>query len=475
MQNLYNLFINNDNILLHGMAGTGKSYNIRKLIELIDLDDESKYAILAPTGIASINIQGQTIHSFFGIKVISQPSNLSNKKKFDEYINQLTSYPNKLSENLQYIIIDEISMVGTILITCIDKILRKRYNPKLVMGGKQLIMSGDFYQIPPVKDDYCFNTSIWEEMNVKIINCNECKRYKNEITYNIMKELRIAKLNDDIINKLTERKLAYQNKEYLNLPIQPIEIYTKNINVDYINNRELENIEGEEFTFKAKDSINILNTRIPGIKNKIQTELETLMPSNVNLKIGCQVMLIRNYSIEEKLVNGRMGILVGCSQASSSGFTCESDFVKQNQNRINEEQQNTDQVSSLDRIGQQNTDKSTISGQDNVNPNEVEWLDIKFADETVRRIYRMTLEIKKPNKYICTRNQFPVKLAWAITSNKSQGMTLDYAIIDLKDVFNNGQAYVAISRIIDINNLFIKGISFNKITCSEEVLNKFPV
>lgn len=422
------------NIFLNGPGGTGKTYTIRKIYDYFI--GKMEIAILAPTGMAALelNLNGQTINRFFNIPPVDT-KNIT-QIEINRLIDKIKNKKNKTLENVDLIIIDEISMVGKFLLTMIDGILRHKFNQEKVMGGVTMVFSGDFYQLPPVKDEWVFKTEIWEDLNLTIFKFEESKRYLNNETFEFMLRLRVGKLTDDDILLLKSRREAFNNKEYKQkYKIKPIRLYSTNKIVNKYNNKKLNKIKSKLYVFTAKDTevfhvndvgiergnINIddkYNNKLNYLYNNIKKVKEELCPTKVFMKVGAKMMFCRNYDANRELVNG---LIV--------------------------------------TIKDINIGKKEITVMEN--------------NGNIHKIYCKLFTIKHRD-YTITRTQIPLKLAWAITIHKSQGITLDNAIINISEIYNPGQVYVALSRVRNINDIYIYGtIDINLIYANYSVLNKF--
>lgn len=396
------LYMSEDNILLHGPGGTGKSYDIQQLIDYIKgADDHVNFAYLAPTGTAACNIGGLTIHSFFGLKIFANFE--SSEEELNTVINTARYEPN----GLQLLIIDEISMVGEKLLRIMDAILRRSYNVNKPMGGVRCIFSGDFYQLPPVKDDYCFCNPIWQDLNFTVIHYTEQKRYTCGDSFNLLMRLRENKLTKDDKNWLLKRLAAYKTKQHLALDVKPVIIYTRNIDVETLNNSEMAKLTTKKYTYVAKNTFKALSKRIMLDPREQDKLLSDVVDKTCTLKVGANVMFYRNYDITAKLTNGRLATVL----------------------EIDEE-------------------KAVVR--------------VRLSDGLIHDVRPKEFELNGPG-WRLSRTQIPLRPAWAITNYKCQGMTLDYAIVELSKCFAYGQAYTTLARVVSIDNLFLINIDFNKI------------
>lgn len=404
IQKLFDQIDNGENLLFHGPGGTGKSFSIKTIYD--SYSTIKNIIMVAPTAIASVNLgeNTRTIGSIFRIP----PKNTDNMTE-DEIKEEIKNVVkgnryNKQIENLDLLIVDEISMVGKFYMDVMDKVLRSKNDKNLIFGGVQVIFSGDYYQLAPVKDSWGFESKSWDELNLKLIEFEDSKRYDNDLTFKFMKRLRLNKLTDEDKELLESRQEAYKLGLYKKLEIEPIRLYSYKKNVEDMNNTNLLAIKTKMHTSTATDEIIIKNNK--NIKNKVANLLNCLCDKVINYKIGAKIMIIKNISLELRLVNGILGIILDV----------EENHVK-----------------------------------------------IKIDDGSIHWISRCVFKVET-NEYIGTREQFPFRTAWAITIHKCQGISLNSAIINLEKVFVPGQAYVAISRVKNINNLFIDGeINYDKI------------
>lgn len=397
-----------NNLFLHGPGGTGKTYTIRKIHNTFK--ETRQIMVVAPTGRAAVNLEldAQTINRAFGIPPLSEDMT-------DEELISLSRRcgKKKMGMNLDLLIIDEVSMVGRQLIKLVDYILQIIMKNSQPMGGVQLIISGDFYQLPPVKDENCFDSDVWDLLNFKLIKFKESKRYDDERTFLFLKNLRKNKLTPEDMELIESRRLAYINKEYRDLHITPVLLYATNKDADRFNDKKLREIDSPLLTYHAIDKQYIKpgpDSRV--YQNMIPRILDDLAPALVEVKIGAKVMICKNIDPENKLVNGMMGIVKDIEEGIVT---------------------------------------------------------IEIEDGTEHHIPPCSFESKTKN-FTCSRIQYPFRLAWAITIHKSQGGTLSSAVIKIEDIRNPGQAYVAFSRVRNIGRVYILGrIDYTKFTATSKL------
>jgi hypothetical protein len=375
----------------------------------------------------------QTINRYFGIKPYDARMSAKDCDAFVRAVVANNQYK-KFNRNPDMIIIDEISMVGAFMLRIIDAILRDVHGDK-PMGGKQLLLSGDFYQLPPVKDSWCFTSPIWPTLCLHVIEFNQGKRYTNNATFDMLLRIRKGHLTDE------DKEIITSRKQMPRMDITPTMLYPNNREVDAYNRMEMAKLTTPEYTYDAMDTkeyhihgVDMLQDHSdaghvnPEVNRKIRlyekqfdadinSTLDDLCPVKVTIKVGCKILICRTYDADANLVNGTIGKIV------------------------------------------------SIEG---------ELVTIETQDGTRHIIEQRDYRVDTPN-YSCVRRQFPFRLGWAITIHKSQGMTLDSAIVQLEKVCFHGQAYVAISRIRDIERLYIMGnVDFSKIKSDPIVLNTFP-
>ena len=375
------------NVLFHGPGGTGKTYTIRKLCKTFK--NIRNIDVMAPTGKAAVVLElgAKTIHRTFGIKPLEQ--NIPIKE-----LEQMAIKCSKYKPKFDLLIMDEISMVGSQLLTLVDLILKNIHNNNLPMGGVQVIFSGDFYQLPPVKDKWCFKADVWNLLDLQVIEFNIPKRYEDTYTFELLCRIRKNTLNPSDWEFLEQRKLAFENKEYKLLSVEPVILYATNQKVDHYNQKKLKKLPEKEHKFTSIDKF------LP--KNKCfvsNSVFEDLAPKIVSIKIGAKIMFTKNIDPDSCLVNGMMGVVEDI-----------------NGNFVN--------------IKIENGTNHTVSP-------------CEFTYETKEFVY--------------SRIQYPFKLSWAMTINKSQGSTLSAAIVQIDQIHNSGQVYVALSRVKNLSNLFING------------------
>uniref|UniRef100_A0A2C9LRZ0 ATP-dependent DNA helicase PIF1 n=1 Tax=Biomphalaria glabrata TaxID=6526 RepID=A0A2C9LRZ0_BIOGL len=387
------------NIFFTGSAGTGKSYLLKRIIGA--LPPNHTYAT-ASTGVAACHIGGTTLHSFAGIG--------SGKAPLSQCV-QMASQPRIAQQwrSCKHLIIDEISMVDGDLFDKLETVARMVRKSDQPFGGIQLILCGDFLQLPPVTKPgevrkFCFQSEAWRKSIETTMELTDIKRQVDKNFINILQLIRKGLCPESVCQALIETS----NKCIERNGVLATKLCTHKVDVDDINVSRLKQLTGDVRMFAAVDDNEVY-----------KQQLDTLCPAPayLELKLGAQVILCKNLDIQRGLVNGARGVVEGYDN-SANGYPV-----------------------------------------------------IKFVNGVT--------EVLKPVKWIfkigggntIIRKQIPLKLAWAISIHKSQGMTLDCVEISLGKVFETGQAYVALSRAKSLEGLKVVDFNKNCVRADPTVLN----
>ncbi len=421
-----------ENVFITGPGGTGKSYSIREIANHAQSQNVNIH-ITSTTGISAVAINGMTIHKWGGIGI-------STLDEVDIVVNKInTRNPDCRSrwKKCEILVIDEISMLSADtfdLLNIVGQNIRRNSKP---FGGIQIILTGDFMQISPVKGTFAFRSQIWDSLNMQTILLSTPHRFTDSKYFEMLQRIRIGKQSPEDVEILQSRVKAYHEHiaNYNSGQIKPTCMFSVNSQVDSYNQKELNLLPGQIFTFSARDKIlhasaknesqivtkkstktstsgvqlgvrSLPTVKLSQSKKDEYTELlNTMVPNTLQLKVGAQVMLTRNICVENKLANGSRGIVVNCTNA---------------------------------------------------------FVDVKFMDEQVHSIVAYDYEYEDNTVYM-KRTQIPLVLCFATSIHKSQGFTLDFicAKID-QSVFNGSMSYVALSRVRSLDGLLLSGFDPRK-------------
>ncbi|EOR01180.1 hypothetical protein E3P92_01743 [Wallemia ichthyophaga] len=446
------------NVFFTGSAGTGKSVLLREIITSLRKKFKKgpeSVAVTASTGIAACNIGGTTLHSFTGCGLCNENVNALTQK--------VKRNPKALKRwtRVKVLIIDEVSMVDGELFDKLEGLarnIRKRPEP---FGNIQIVVCGDFFQLPPVSKgsapNFCFDAESWTRVIAHTINLRQVFRQRDETFINMLNEMRFGKLSDNSIRifKSLSRPLVFADQ------IQPTELYPLRQQVDQSNNGRMNQLEGETKTFSALDS-----GELP-VDQRDKVLSNFMAPKQLHIKLGCQVMLIKN--IDETLVNGSLGRVIDFIDAVR--YT-RGEASK----RLEEDEEYDDSVHKARSaaLGARKGDPQ-VSGQPTKKDQGTAYPLVHFL--LPNGGYRELLCVPDVwrtegvnGKIEASRNQVPLILAWSMSIHKSQGQTLERVKVDLSSIFERGQCYVAISRATSLDGLQILGFKPDKVMAHRRVI-----
>lgn len=386
------------NVFVTGAAGSGKTHLLNEYIKYLR-EHGVGIGVTASTGIAATHMGGMTIHAWSGLGI---------RNELSEYdIDEITqrSYLWKRFEEAKVLILDEISMLHHFRLDLIDSLARAFKRNGAPFGGMQVVLCGDFFQLPPVarfgepEAKFAYHSDSWNALDLKICYLEEQHRQKDADYLHILNSIRDNNISERVYELLQSRL----NKKP-EVGVEPAKLYSHNADVDAENERELQKISGTAYAYNmtSRGGENLVNA----------LKKSCLAPEKLRLKKGARVMFVKN-NYEDGYSNGTLGIVAECG-----GYGI----------------------------------RVRISSGRTIDVKPTSWI----VDDNGKK----KAEI----------NQYPLRLAWAITIHKSQGLSLDAAEIDLSQSFERGMGYVALSRLRTLGGLCLKGINEVALAVHDEVL-----
>ena len=420
------------NAFLTGAAGVGKSYLLNYLIQGLrekypervqsyaptQQKNDTRVVVAAATGIAATHIGGVTIHSWAGVRLgnggarVLVPRVMQNEAACQRW------------RKAEVLVLDEVSMIDGMFFEALDAIGREvRGNRSKPFGGIQLVLSGDFFQLPPVSLSRCgfaFESPAWSNAAVKMVELRTVVRQSGDTTFiNLLNQVRVGTCTGETTQALEACHVS--RKALPTDGIVPTKLYCTNKNVDQENDRNLAALPGRVTVFNSTDKFK--GNYNKKTKESISQTMDKKMPSQLKLKVGAQVILTRNMP-DKNLVNGSRGV-VKSYQEGRSEF--DSDEKGYDQFRRYAEK------------------------------NDTKMYPVVHFSNGVKMLVRDESAFQGGAAGAMTRSQLPLKLAWSLTVHKSQGMTIERAELQLDDAFDYGQVYVALSRITALAGLWVRG------------------
>ena len=379
------------NVFLTGSAGAGKTYTLNQYIHYLRAR-KVPVAMTASTGIAATHMNGMTIHAWSGIGIKDSLDDDELTRMFER------KYLRSQIDKAEILIIDEISMLHARQLDMVNQVLKFFRNTDAAFGGLQVVVAGDFFQLPPVgknqesnRDKFAFMSTAWQEAKFNICYLTEQHRQQNNSLNTILNEIRAQQVSTESVQLLRQTR---QQK----LEADITRLFTHNVDVEQINQRYMNSINQKSYVFNAE---------VKGNEKLVQTLISNVRaPQQLVLKLGAKVMFVKN-NMESGYINGTLGEVV--------------DFIEE--------------------------DGQTLPK-------------VKLRDGTHLYVTPETWSIDNDSaKPLASYSQIPLCLAWAITVHKSQGMTLEAAEMDLSQTFEQGQGYVALSRLKTLDGLRLLGLN----------------
>lgn len=385
------------NVLITGPAGTGKSFLLKFLKEKLG----GRLRVVATTGVAAINVGGSTLHSWAGIGL--------GEGTVEELVAKISENPRAAARirKAEILAIDEVSMLDADLFYRLEAVFRMIRKKSAPFGGIQMIFFGDFLQLPPVSSRqnearFAFQSPAWDAAEIVVHQLKTVVRQRDAIFVEALSRVRMGHVDAFVRQILSDRIGAEDPSPH----IEPVVLECRNVDVDAFNQRRLDALPGAEVSLFATDTG---ESRFAAALDK-----NCLAPSELRLKVGAQVMLLKNLDVEGGLVNGSVGIVRSVDQSS----VC-----------------------------------------------------VDFGEAGVCEVQRSRWAFYDGDgQVLATRDQIPLRLAYALTIHKSQGCTLSKAKVNLRSAFAHGQAYVALSRVRDLAGLYIEDIRWESIMASPEAI-----
>ena len=375
----FNVLKTGANVFLTGGPGTGKTFLLNQYINFLR-ENKINYSVVAPTGIAAMHVGGSTVHSFFGLGISDQFDDM----QIDAACSKRHVY--QKVKDMKVLVLDEVSMLSPEIFGAIDGVLKNIKQNKKVFGGIQVVLCGDFFQLPPVQKvkkirRFAYHKDLWEILDLKVCYLKQkFRQQKGEKLISILDEMRSGSVSEDSMTAFRGR----YNKDPQKKGNKNIKLFTHNADVESINQKELDSIENSRNFFIATKK---------GSKRDIEKIFSySMVLEKLELKVDALVVFIKN-NINRGYINGTVGKVV-----------------------------------SFD----------TVTGNPQVEIFSGRVIDVLKEEWTVGVDSGAVTAIVE---------QLPLRLAWAMTVHKSQGMTLDSAEIDLSKTFEKGQGYVALSRL----------------------------
>lgn len=391
------ILLSGESAFITGPAGTGKTFLLNQFIKLAKYEGKH-VSVTATTGLAATHLGGTTIHAWAGIGVLDYVN--------ERFADHMAKGRREIIEKTDVLIIDEVSMLHDYRLDMVDQVCQMVRKNNAPFGGIQIVLSGDFFQLPPVNRNdsreggFVVNSNAWRELDPVILYLSDqFRQHEGDMLLEILTSMRA----NDVRRRHAEALLERTNQEPP-AGARLTELHTTNVDVDRINEQQLAQLEGDELIYQQHTT---------GSANYVENlQRSVLAPAVLTLKQGALVMAVKN-DTSRRYANGSIGTVVDFEPGT-------------------------------------------------------EYPVVEFLNGKTVTMMPESWELRDGDKKRASISQVPLRLAWAITVHKSQGMTLDAARIDLRRAFVPGMGYVALSRVKDIANLYLSGINRMALTMSDE-------
>ncbi|POR38697.1 ATP-dependent DNA helicase PIF1 [Tolypocladium paradoxum] len=440
----------NASVFFTGPAGAGKSVLMRAIISELKQKyarDPERVAVTASTGLAACNIGGITLHSFSGIGLGKEDAHALVKK-----VRRNPKAKNRWLRT-KCLVIDEISMVDGELFDKLSHIGRVVRNNGRPWGGIQLVITGDFFQLPPVPDhdkkresQFAFDAATWSTSIDHTIGLTQVFRQRDPEFARMLNEMRLGRISPSTVDafRALSRPLKFDDG------VDSAELYPTRAQVESSNEKRLRDLPGRAHRYDSMDSGD------PAIRDKLLMNM--MAPKSLELKINAQVMLIKN--LDETLVNGSLGKVIAFSDEKTFEMTSvdsyddgQDDLLAKAKTKLKGFSRDSDRLPSSNQQYPVVQFVATGGAQRVILCQPEEW------------------KVELPNGDIqAKRNQLPLILAWALSIHKAQGQTLERVTVNLGRVFEKGQAYVALSRATTQQGLRVLGFDKSKVMAHQRVV-----
>ncbi|MFA6315300.1 MAG: AAA family ATPase [Candidatus Paceibacterota bacterium] len=405
-----NILKTGKNVFVTGPAGSGKTYVVNEYVNYLRKHDVP-IGITASTGIAATHLGGMTVHSWSGMGI---------KNSLDEHelaeLAERSSTAKRIRE-AQVLIIDEVSMLHHFRLDTLNSILKHIRKNSHPFGGMQIVLCGDFFQLPPVSrygepdTHFIYRSEAWREGGFAVCYLSENYRQTDDGILSVLNEIRSGEVSDEARETLKGRYRNILNADLALNDLPPTRLFTHNVDVDAVNDVELSKVDSPEFSYEMRSN---------GRKNIVEhLRKSCLAPEVLRLRKGARVMCVKN-NFEQGYVNGTLGTVISCGPG-------------------------------VDPIIQ------TVPSVSNPNGRSI-------------TVESAVWQIEDNGRILAEIEQYPLRLAWAITVHKSQGMSLDAIEVDLSKAFEPGMGYVALSRVRTLRGLSLLGMNENAFRVHPEVL-----